>query len=116
MYKKYRNTKKVCIFGHKHDSTFEADYCVTLSLLVMAGEIKRYEYEKAFSLHAYNGIDAIEVCKHKPDFYVTNNDNSIEVRECKSKGTVTDVWKLKKKWFEVEYPDIPYKIIWKTKL
>lgn len=109
-YNKYRNIKKMCFSGHRHDSTFEADYCNTLMLMLKAKEINHFETQKSFELCGSNGK---KVCVHKPDFYVINNDGSEEVHECKEKHTVTSVWRLKVKLFECDYPKITYKIIWR---
>ncbi len=92
-----------------HDSQFEARHCNHLNVLVRAGEIKSFLTQVGFDLHGVNGK---KVARHYPDFLLTHNDDTQEIHECKSKGTCTQVWKLKKALFELEYIDIPYTTIW----
>ena len=98
-----------CTLGHNHDSQFEARHCNHLNMLVKAGEIKSFLTQVGFDLHGVNGK---KVSRHYPDFLITNNNDTQLVHECKSKGTCTQVWKLKKALFELEYTDIPYETIW----
>ena len=109
-YNKYRNKSKDCFSGHKHQSIHEANYCNTLMFMLKGHQIKHYETQKSFDLH---GITGKKLCIHKPDFYVITNEGKKEVHECKEKHTVTSIWRLKKKLFECDYPNIAYKVIWK---
>ena len=111
-YKKYKNKKCTCNQNHVHKSRGEAGYCDQLFLEWKAGEFKDYEVEKQFDLTFPGGG---KICAHKPDFLIHHFDGSKEVREYKSKGTVTQLWKLKKALFQFCYPDIPYNVIWHKK-
>ncbi len=99
---KYGAIKCRCWTGHQHDSGYESQYCNKLSLLKKAGEIKFYEAAPRYILTAHGKT----IGHHKPDFIVTNNDDSQEVHEFK--GVATDAWRLRKKLFEANYPNIPY--------
>ena len=100
--RKYNNATCKCRGGHIHDSRQEASYCDKLSLLKKAGEIKDYETQVTFHLHA-NGMP---ITKHRVDFLITNNDGTEEVHEWK--GMRTDVWRIKHKLFEANHPEIRY--------
>lgn len=96
-----------CGFIRKHDSGGEADYCNTLKILQMAGTIKSYEAQKQFILRDRLGD------RHgylRPDFIVTLNDGSIEIREFKD-GLLTKEWELKAALFTYCYPEIEYKVV-----
>ncbi len=75
----------------------------------MAKEFAEFSTQKRFDLHTPDGK---KVCAHYPDFLITKHDGSQYVDECKSKGTVTPLWKLKKALFEYEYKHIPYNTVW----
>ena len=106
---KYRAKRCRCNQNHVHHSRGEAAYCNDLALELKAGEFAVYETQVAFELHAVNGK---KVAVHYVDFLVTGFDGKKEIREFKTKGTVTPVWKLKMALCEYEYPDIPYIVIW----
>jgi len=102
---KYKNKRCLCKQNHKHDSRAEARYCDMLALLKKAKEIKDYEIQKTFPLK-FNGE---KITSHRVDFLVTTKNGKQEVREYK--GFATKEWKIKKRMFEVLYPDIPYIVI-----
>jgi hypothetical protein len=106
---KYHAKKCRCNQNHIHDSKFEAGYCNDLQLRLLAADIKDFETQKRFDLHTPDGK---KVCAHYPDFLITKFDDTQYVDECKSKGTVTPLWKLKKALFQYEYPHIPYYVVW----
>lgn len=103
--------------GITFHSKKEAGYYGQLKLEKRAGIIKSFERQVPFDLFAE--VDVLEktpvcfqrkrVCAHIVDFVVTLPDGSREVREVK--GFATDVWDLKRKIFEVNYPNLPYKVI-----
>ena len=103
--KKYNNTSCKCHQGHIHDSAGEAGYCDELTLLVKAGELRSYESQVTFDLK----VNGKTICQHRPDFVVTKNDGTEEIREYK--GFCTAVFNLKHKLFKACYPEIPYVII-----
>ena len=76
------------------------------------GEIKTLSIQHRFSLYAFNFPATylrVHVCDHLVDFLVCHNDGSFEVIEVK--GMKTEVWKLKRKWFEACYPHIKYTVV-----
>ena len=111
---KYKNVRQT-IDGINFDSKKEADYYLQLKIEKKARLIKDFERQVSFELRGWTANAqkevGIAVCRHIVDFYVTLKDGTKEVREVKSYGTMTDVWKLKHKLFEANYPDIPYRII-----
>jgi hypothetical protein len=104
---KYHNEKCRCGLNHNHDSRAEARYCDTLEFLRKAKQIKTFEVQKNYPLK----VEGMTITNHRPDFLVTLNDGSIEVREFKSPTTMTRAWRIKYKMFLRNYPDIPYKIV-----
>jgi hypothetical protein len=106
---KYGNKKSRCALNHIHDSAFEASHCNNLLKKREKGEIADFKSQKRFDLH---GKDGKKVAAHYVDFLVLNNDGTEVVNECKSRGTVTPIWKLKKALFECEYQDIEYITVW----
>jgi Protein of unknown function (DUF1064) len=74
--------------------------------LVKAGEVKKVEYQKTFRLYGKNGGG---ICSHRVDFFLTFKDGHQEVWEFK--GFATELWRLKLKLFEDNYPDITYWVI-----
>jgi len=110
--KKSNNTSCCCLNNHWHDSIGEADYCNQLSLLVKAKEIKEYKSQETFPLK----VNGKTVCSHRVDFLVTNNYGEQEVHEYKGgRITETAVWNIKRKLFEVLYPEIEYIVVRATK-
>jgi hypothetical protein len=109
---KYRNTWTRCNQGHNHQSKKEADYCSQLELLKKVGKIKEYYSQVKFPLFV-NITDAEEkeVCDIIVDFLIIKNNEKKEIHEVKSKVTMIPLWKLKKKIFEANYPDIKYIVI-----
>ncbi|MCP3683572.1 MAG: DUF1064 domain-containing protein [bacterium] len=106
---KYHAKRCRCNSNHMHDSKGEAGYCNDLLLRQKAGDLADFQTQVKFELHGVNGK---RVSNHYPDFLLTDFDGKQEIHEYKSKGTVTELWKLKKALCEIEYPDIPYIVIW----
>jgi hypothetical protein len=107
--------KKQTIDGRTYDSRLEAGYAGQLKMEKRCKLIKDFECQVSFDLFAWEH-KAIEgkdckrkVCTHLVDFLVTNLDGTYEVREVK--GFATSVWDLKRKLFEANYPNIPYKVV-----
>lgn len=90
----------------RFDSRREADYYRQLKLEKKGELIDDFERQVTFDLYA-NGT---KICSHRVDFLVTLTDGSQEVREVK--GFQTREWDLKRKLFEANYPEIPYKVIY----
>ena len=102
--------KAVCGSGHRHDSKEEACYCDQLALLQKAGEILGYELQKTFKLEVNGQL----ICRHRVDFLVYTLTGQ-EVHEYKGahflKPGQGDVWKIKRRLFEILFPGICYKTI-----
>jgi len=101
--------------GHRFDSMKERDYYLILKDDKRLGRILSFERQVSFDLFALedvknpDGWGDVRVCSHIVDFLVTLPNGDIEVREVK--GFATAVWDLKRKLFEANYPDIPYKVV-----
>jgi len=107
---KYKNVWTKCKQGHNHQSKKEASYCNILELLKKNGEIIEYDIQRKEELYC----DGKFICNHIVDFLIykkEKNKKIFEVHEVKSKATMTAAWKIKKKLFEVNYPDIKYVVI-----
>ena len=114
--KKYGN--KTCfVDGIRFDSRREADYYGQLKIEKRAKLILDFDRQVAFNLYGWRDdlrggtFARVRVCSHIVDFLVEMPDGKKVVREVKSYGTMTDVWKIKHKLFEVNYPEIPYEVI-----
>lgn len=111
---KYKNETQT-VDGINFHSKKEAGYYQQLKLEQRCKIIKSFERQVAFDLYAAHDVenpkflDYRKVCVHIVDFVVTLPDGSREVREVK--GFSTDIWDLKRKLFESNYPDLPYKVI-----
>jgi hypothetical protein len=95
--------------GINFHSKKEAGYYQQLKIERRAGLIKSFERQVAFNCNAYSDTGPVKVCTHIVDFLITRIDGTYEVREVK--GFATDIWDLKRKIFEANYPNIPYKVI-----
>lgn len=102
---KFNNTKTVYA-GRKYDSRFEASLAMEIDSLVKAGKIIKVEPQVTFNLYGKNGN---KICTHRPDFLITKDDGTKEVWE--AKGFATDVFRIKLRLFEDNYPEIPYWVI-----
>jgi len=111
---KYKNETQT-VDGITFQKKKEAAYYSQLKIEKRCGLIKSFERQVAFDLYAIHYVEtpelynAVRVCSHIVDFIVTRKDGSKEVREVK--GFATDIWDLKRKLFEANYPDLPYKVI-----
>ena len=90
--------------GASYDSGAEASFAGYLDLLVKSGHLKSYTRQVPYDLR---GVGGTHITKHIVDFVVTWPDGDTEAWEYK--GYPTDVWKLKRKLFEDNYPDLPYR-------
>lgn len=107
---KYKN-RKVVVDGIEFDSQKEADYYAELKLLQKAGEIKEIELQPKFELlpgFKKNGR-TFRAITYTADFKVTYADGHVEIIDVK--GIKTEVFKLKRKIFEFQYPDLTLKIV-----
>lgn len=107
---KYNNVKTT-VDGITFDSKKEAEYYCMLKILKQAGEIKdfglqpRYELQPPFEKNGqkYRAITYVA------DFVIVNLDGTTEVIDVK--GVETQVFKIKKKMFEYQYPELSLKIV-----
>lgn len=99
--------KKTVWNGRKYDSKLEAGVAQEVEVLRKAGEVVSVEPQRTFVLHGKNGG---KICSHRVDFLLTFKDGHQEVWE--AKGFVANqVWPMKRKLFEDEYPEIKYVVI-----
>lgn len=104
---KYFN-KKVMVDGIKFDSKKEATRYEQLKILKQSGLIKELELQPTFVLQpAYknNKDEKVRAITYKADFiYFDIHLDRYIVEDVK--GYKTDVYKLKKKLFEYQYPNL----------
>jgi len=109
------NAQTQTVDGINFHSKKEAQYYQQLKIEKRGGLILGFKRQVNFDLYAADDVQDPErgghtrVCAHIVDFVVTLPNGSEEVREVK--GFATDVWDLKRKIFEANYPDLPYKVI-----
>lgn len=107
--------KKTIIDGIKFDSKREAEYYSQLKIMQRGGLIQSFKRQVSFDLFAHSSVSLgsfthpTEIAHHIVDFLVINLRGNREVHEVK--GMETDVWKLKRKIFEANYPEIKYIVI-----
>ena len=107
---KYKN-KKTVVDGIEFDSQKEANYYAKLKLLQRAGEVKEIELQPEFELlprFKKNG-KTYRPIKYIADFKVTYSDGRVEIVDVK--GHKTEVFRLKEKMFEYQYPEYRLKIV-----
>ena len=103
-YNKYNN-KKTEIDGIIFDSKKEAKRYCELKLLLKAKKIKNLTLQPAFRLQPKfkkNGATIREI-KYVADFMYTDENGKIVVEDVK--GMKTDVYKIKKKMFDYNFPE-----------
>lgn len=104
---KYFN-KKVIVDGIKFDSKKEAKRFQELMILKKAGLIRELELQPVFVLqesYTNNKGEKVRAIIYKADFiYFDINLDRYIVEDVK--GYKTDVYKLKKKLFEYQYPNL----------
>lgn len=104
---KYFN-KKVVVDGIKFDSKKEAKRYTELKLLKRAGLIKDLELQPLFVLqpkYTNKKGEHIRAITYKADFMYFDIKKEQYIIE-DTKGFRTDTYKLKKKLFEYEYPNL----------
>lgn len=89
------------IDGHSFPSKAEAKRYTELKFLKLSGQIKDFELQPVFILHA--GI------KYIADFRVVYQDGHEEIEDVK--GIETDVFRIKEKLFRADYPDVILRVI-----
>lgn len=106
MYKNKYNAKKTTVDGIKFDSKREATRYLDLKLMERAGLIEDLELQPKFLLQIGFTLDGktYREISYIADFkYHDLEKDEWVVEDVKSKGTVTQVYKLKKKMFLRHY-------------
>lgn len=101
--KKYGN-QKTFIDGYKFDSQLESKFYEHLKKLVADGTIKSFDMQVPFEIipkYTSPSGKTIRATKYVADFVVYNHDGTWEVYD--PKGVETDVFKIKRKLFELKY-------------
>lgn len=109
---KYHN-KKVVYDGIKFDSIKEKNYYVALKMLEKAGIIKELELQKKFELQPSfvdNDGKKQRAITYIADFFYYETVLKVYIA-VDVKGFRTDVYKIKKKMFMYQYPNIVFKEI-----
>jgi len=99
------NAKKTVFNDRIYDSKAEAELAMYLFSLQKAGKIDTIEPQVTFQLRGGGGQP---IAKHIVDFFVGYKDGHKEVFECK--GMETPAYKLKRKLFIDNYPEITYRV------
>ena len=103
---KYRN-RWTEYNGQQYQSKKEAEYAARLDLMLLAKKIRGWQRQVRVALT----IESTLICYVIVDFLVTHLSGSTEYVEVKSAATMTPVWKLKWKLFEVLYPELKKRIV-----
>lgn len=100
---KYRNVR-VEALGETFDSKREAEYWLALKAREAAGEITQLERQTAFplygKLHNQPGM-FVQVAEYRADFTFFEH-GTLRVLDAKHEQTKTHVYRLKKKWLELQ--------------
>ena len=100
---KYKN-KPVNVDGWRFRSGKERDHYLWLNSEVQARRVTSFEYEKKYPLEVNGKL----VCNIVPDFTVYLPDGRTQIHEIKSPITMTDVWRVKSKLFQILFPHMEY--------
>jgi hypothetical protein len=76
--------------------------------MMKAGEVKEISLQPGFVLldgYEKNG-KKVRPIVYRADFKVYYTDGRVEVEDVKSKATMTEAYKIKKKLFEKRYPEL----------
>ena len=105
-YNKYRNVWCKCDQGHNHQSRGEAARCNSLEILRKAKAIRSYKSQVKYELKC-NGE---HVTNHIVDFEVYPINGPKWAEDFKG-GLMSAEWKIKKRLFELNFPDIEYRVV-----
>jgi hypothetical protein len=83
--------------GHVYRSLLEAHHARELDLLIGAGEIRAWSYERPIAIR----VNGVAICTYLADFWVEYVDGRVQIHE--TKGFQTAVWKLKRLLLEATY-------------
>ncbi len=106
------NNKKTQVDMYIFDSAKEARRYRELVLLERAGQIQELELQPRFLLQEgfKKNNKKWRKLEYVADFKYIENGKTI-IEDVKSEGTITQVFKIKRKLFEYKYPDLELKII-----
>ena len=104
-YSKYKSIRSKCHLGHYHPSKLEALHCMRLLSDKQNGYILDFKCHIKFELRVKDKL----ITNHYVDFLINNKDGSLVVNE--TKGKEMPDWIIKRRLFEVCYPEIPYIVI-----
>jgi hypothetical protein len=90
---KYKGVPTETADGQKFQSHHEARYYNKLLLMKMGGEVLSFERQRRYEIN----INGYLVCEYVADFVVHWKDGRVEVIDTKSEGTLTPIYRLKKK-------------------
>lgn len=102
------HAQKVDVDGIKFDSKWEAERYNQLQIMQRTGQIKDLQRQVKFILldgYINNKGEKIKPIYYIADFQYTDSTGQKIVEDTKSPATKTDVFKIKKKLFEVKYKD-----------
>lgn len=97
--------------GSVFDSRKEALYAAQLDALKKARVPKDRVVRVERQVNVDLMVNGKKVCRIIPDFRVTFADGRVEWHEIKSYGTMTPVYRVKKKLFDALFPDQVYRVI-----
>lgn len=105
------NNKKTKIGNKTFDSVLEARYYRYLNKLVSIGEVVSFQCQVPYVVtDAFQKSGrSFKALRYYADFVVQYADGHEEIID--TKGTITDVFKLKYQLFEQRYPDKTIKLI-----
>ena len=108
------NSKKTIVDGIIFDSKKESVRYTELKLLKAAGIIKYFNCQPTFLLQdGYKKKDGkiVRPIMYIADFEIFYPDGHCEVEDVKSPGTITQVFRIKRKLLEMQYPEINFKLV-----
>lgn len=91
--------------GRDYRSDAEVKHGLWLLAELRAGRVKEFEFEKSYDLE----VEGKLVCRIWPDFTVWMPDGRREIHEIKYPATESKVWAIKRKLFEILYPEYRYR-------
>lgn len=105
--RKFGNIPVSALGGIYFKSKRERDHALWLESERQAGRVTKWVYEKGYDLIVNGKL----ICMHLPDFTVWFPNGKTEIHEVKCSATMTRDWSIKRKLFEVLYPELEYLVI-----
>lgn len=102
---KYKNRRSY-VYGLSFHSFHEACRYIELRIKADEGAIRGLKTQPVFKLTAHG----VEICKYKADFEYEEKVRGRWVTVVEDvKGSLTDVYKIKQKWFLAQYPEYQFR-------